>query len=192
MARGTRSLSVITRTERYALLAETETVYVRAHALFCLGFAGLTARELAGLFVRNVSADGVHALTELVLPRVDRRRPGDEVSRRLPVAEYAQRAVARYLGFRRSACAHFRLPLRTAADAHGVVRCLSCDEMVDFLAAPLFKSRQADGMTARQIRNEFVKFRNMLKLNPALTFDSLREWNAGGRQDGGGPATEAA
>jgi hypothetical protein len=32
----------------------------------------------------------------------------------------------------------------------------------------------------------------MLKLNPALTFDSLREWNEGGRHDGGGPATEAA
>jgi site-specific recombinase XerC len=187
-----RLLAVITRTERYALLAETEALYVREHALFSLGFSGLTARELAALIVRNVTLDGAHALHEIVVPQVDGRRPRDGAGRRVPIADYAQRAVARYLTFRRGACAHFRLPLRTTTDASGVERCLSCDEMADFLAAPLFKSRQADGMTARQIRNAFVKFRSMLKLNPALTFDSLREWNEGGRHDGGGPATEAA
>jgi hypothetical protein len=190
--RNGKRLVAPTPEERRRLLEETEGLYPRAHAIFSLGLWQLTAREVCSLDVRQVSADGTEPMRAIYVPRVDSRRTLDEPLRREPIDDQVWRALHAYLKWRRRLCEHFRIPLKTARDERGIERCHSCGEVADFLAAPLFGSRQSDRITARQVRNEFRKFREMLALNPALHFDSLRESRFLGRPENDGPQKRVA
>lgn len=167
-------IAIPTPEDKERLLSETVGLYPRAHAILSLGFAGLRGCEVRALDVRHVTANGTDALSVIVVPRVDQRRKLDLAERREEIDEQVRRAINAYLKWRRRLCDHYRLSLRTFRDEHGVERCETCGEVADFLATPLFRSRQSERLTLKQIGNEMRSFRDSLRLNPALQFNSLR------------------
>ena len=167
-------IAIPTLEDKERLLSETVGLYPRAHAIFSLGFAGLRGSEIRALDVRHVTANGMDALGVIVVPRVDQRRTLDLDQRREEIDDQVQRAINAHLRWRRRICEHYRLSLRTFRDEHGVERCATCGEVADFLSTPLFRSRQSARVTLKQVGNEFRSFRDSLRLNPALQFNSLR------------------
>jgi len=154
------------------LLLESSLVFVRSHALYALALgAGLATRHLHALDLGDVTRDGT-----LVVERVSPRRL-TRSTRRAPsfVLNVAvRRALSRYLTWRRARCAHFKAKLRTYVDATGVERCLACKDVADALRAPLFVSQKGTRLSARQMREEFGRWRTELGLNPKIRFDSMR------------------
>ncbi len=166
---------ILTTDERERLFVETGSLYVAPHAHFMLGLSGLSALEVVSLDVRHVSRNGVEAVPIIEVPNVDAREVEVGPTRPEQISETTRRALNRYLGWRRNRCLHYRFSMRTEVDAQGAVRCCNCGDLADFLSSPLFDSRQGDRLSVHRLRHEFEEFRDMLELNPALRFDSLRE-----------------
>ena len=147
--------------------------FTRTFTLYWLAFRlGLGARQLSALDVRDVSAAGKEPAADLRLKRTRRYRSRAEGLMPIPID--TRGVVRRYLAWRR-ACVHFRLPMRTERHPSGQDRCLVCREPVDFLSCPLFSSGRRGRLSPKTMQNGFAVMRDMLGLNPALRFDSLRD-----------------
>jgi hypothetical protein len=150
-------------------------IEVPSRARIALGLSGLSAVEVNALNVRHVSANGIDPLVIVMVPNKDRRRPDFGPTRRVQLSEQTRWILGCHLNQRRSLCAHHRMLMRTETDETGVLRCAACSEPVDFMSVALFNSRESDRMSVTQIRDDFRHAREVLGLNRAFTFDSLRE-----------------
>jgi hypothetical protein len=163
---------VLSERELAILFSEIQH-FTRTFTLYWLAFRlGLGARQLSALDVKDVSVDGKEPAADVRLKRTRRYRSRAEGLVPLPID--TRGVVRRYLAWRR-ACVHFRLPMRTERHASGQDRCLVCREPVDFLSCPLFSSGRRGRLSPKTMQNGFAVMRNMLGLNPALRFDSLRD-----------------
>ena len=71
--------------------------------------------------------------------------------------------------------------MRGVRGRDGVLRCASCGDTMDFLAAPLFVTRLGRSITPDRLRREFASFRDALGLRGWLHFDVLRGTFAAGQ-----------
>ena len=168
-------LPLILSPEEIRAFMTDERIEVPSRARIALGLSGLSAVEVNALDVRHVSANGVDPLAIITVPNKDRRRPDFGPNRRVQLSEQGRWILGCHLNHRRARCAHHRMLMRTEADQSGVVRCVACSEPIDFMSAALFNSRESDRMSVTQIRDDFRHARDMLGLDRAITFDSLRE-----------------
>ena len=119
---------------------------------------------------------------EALLVKVsDRRRTDRGTTAALPVSAEIQRSIERYLAWRRGRCSHVERTMRGVQGRDGVLRCASCGDVMDFLAAPLFVTRLGRAITPDRLRREFASFRDALGLRGWLHFDVLGETFAAGK-----------
>ncbi len=167
--------------EQERLLSET-ALYVRPGTAYRLALgAGLACSEIASLTVGAVSTDG-RAVRQMLLVKVgDRRRTDRGTTAAIAVSAGIQRSIERYLAWRRGRCSHVERPMRGVRGRDGVLRCASCGDVMDFLAAPLFVTRFGRAITHDRLRREFAGFRDALGLRGWLHFDVLRGTFAAGK-----------
>jgi hypothetical protein len=168
-------LPIILIPEAIKRLISDHRIEIDARARFALGASGLSSAEVGALDIGHVSVDGIGVRSIIIVPNRDGRRPQLEPTRRQAISDDARWLLGCWLEVRRRRCEHQRRLMRTYTDERGVLRCSECREVLDFVAAPLFDSRESDRMSLSAIRHEFQRARDMLGLDPSFHFDSLRE-----------------
>jgi hypothetical protein len=171
------------RPETVKQLLYDQRIELPARSRFSLGASGLSSTEVSALNVHNVTPNGVEVRSIITVPNLDGRRPHLGPVRQHLITDEARWLVGCWLETRRNQCAHHRTLMHTYRDEAGVLRCSACREVHDFLRVPLFNSRETDRMSARSIRYEFQRVRDILGLDPSYHFDTLREARLSSRFD---------
>lgn len=160
------TVGLLVRSSSYKANTKGETALA---ALCALGLWGLSARAISAISIGDV-------LREKDWGLVDQFKfaavPGAADAKvRIPDAD--RWLLARHIRWRLS-CPHFRLPLRTVRFELFDERCHACGEPLEAPKCPLFVSRFATPLSAKDIRLKFAALRTRLGIRPKVTFGSLR------------------